>query len=336
MKKLSVLVLLILLAASVVFAAGQKEGAADQEKTYSWKFNVPVAETSSWYRGAEKFKELVEERTNGNITITVYPNEQLSGGDMVKAIEMARAGIFELDVHSTIIWSNIEQKLGALSLPFAFKDYAEVDKALSGKFGELVIDLVEANNLHFLAFGENGFRQLTTSRKKVTTPQDMRGLKFRVPTSPVMVETFKALGADPTVINFAELFIALQQRTVDGQENPLGLIESSKFYEVQDYVTMWNYLYDALIFTIHQDVWDTLSPEYKKIVSDSAREAMAWQIKINREENASLLAELEKKGLEPVVLTDEQINEFRKATRPVWARMQDNFGADIMSALENH
>lgn len=335
MKKLSVLVLLILLIISPVFSAGRGEPAEEKEKTYNWIFNVPVSEASSWYRGASRFKELVEQKTNGNISIVIVPNEQLSGGDMVRAIEMARAGSFELDIHSTIIWSNIEQTMGAISLPFAFTDYDDVDRALSGKVGEIIIDLVEQNNLHFLAFGENGFRQLTTSGKKVTSPQDMRGMKFRVPTSPVMLETFRALGSDPTAVDFAELFIALQQGMVDGQENPLGLIESSRFYEVQDYVTMWNYLYDALIFTIHKDVWDNLSPEYQQIVSDSAEAAMAWQIKINREENQALLAQLEGKGLEPVLLTDEQISEFRSATRSVWDRMRDTFGSEIMSAIED-
>jgi tripartite ATP-independent transporter DctP family solute receptor len=309
-------------------------GGISAQKKYNWKFNVPVAESSTWTRGARKFVELVEQKTGGNITIKVFPNEQLSGGDMVKAIEMARAGAFELDIHSTIIWSNIEPKIGALSLPFAFKDYATVDRLLAGTVGEIVKKLVEGNNLHFLAFGENGYRQLTTKKTRVTSPEDMKGLKFRVPTSPVMVDTFKAMGADPTVINFAELFIALQQGTVDGQENPLGLIESSKFYEVQDYVTMWNYLYDALVFSINKKAWDSLSPEYKKIIEECAKEAMAWQIKITREEDKTLLASLQEKGLEPVILTDEQIKKFQDATKPVWNKFTGNFGVEIMDALK--
>jgi len=338
-KRFGVLLLLTLLVLSLMLtgcSGAEKTSSTTNEevKKYEWKFNVSVAEESSWTRGAKKFAELVSEKTNGNITINVYPNEQLSGGNMTKAVDMARAGTFEIDLRSTLAWSSAEQKLGALSLPFLFTSYEEVDEVLSGDVGTMIGEIMERNNLKLLAFGENGYRQLTTKGIRVSSPEDMKGLKVRVPTSPVLVDTFKTLSADPTVIDFAELYMALQVGTIDGQENPLGLILTSKLYEVQDYLTMWNYCYDPLLFTIHKNVWESLSPEYQEIVESCAKEAMEWQVKINREENDAILKQLEDSGLEVIYPSEQEIEKFKEITKPVYKRMEDAFGKELIEALQ--
>lgn len=336
-----VLIALLATAAMTGCSAGKpaeqkQQGQSEQapSKKYSWKLSVTTAESSSWTRGAKKFADLVKERSNGNIVITVYPNEQLSGGNQPKGIEMVVSGATEMSIHSTMIWSVVEPRLAAVSLPFLFKNEAEVDRALNGKAGELLKQAVEAKGVKFLAWGENGFRQLTTGKKPVAKPADLKGLKIRVPAINILVSTFKQFGADPTVMNFSEVFTALQQGAIDGQENPLGVIDSSKLYEVQKYITMWNYCYDPLILSINKKLWDSLDSDTQKLLATAAKEAMDYQIKVNREENAAILKKLEEKGMKIITPSPDDLVAFQKACEAVYAEAEKTIGKDLIDMLK--
>ncbi|NPV69850.1 MAG: DctP family TRAP transporter solute-binding subunit [Firmicutes bacterium] len=311
--------------------------AADQAKPaakYNWKMNVSTPDPSTWTRGARKFADLVKERSSGNLVITVYSNEQLSGGNQPKGIEMVQSGATEFDIHSSMIWSVVEPKVSAVSLPFMFKNTSEVEKALNGKAGEMLKQALEAKGVHFLAWGENGFRQLTTSKKAVAKVADLKGLKIRIPTINMLISVFKAFGADPTVMNGAEVFTALQQGTIDGQENPLGIIDSLKFYEVQKYITMWNYSYDPIVLTVNKKLWDSLDQGTQKILADAAKDAMAWQIATTREEDKTYLKRMQDKGVQVIYPTPEALAEFQKAAEPVYAEIEKAIGKELIEAFK--
>jgi TRAP-type C4-dicarboxylate transport system substrate-binding protein len=184
-----------------------------------------------------------------------------------------------------------------------------------------------------LALGENGFRQITNSKLPIHKPADFNGMKFRVPSVTVLVDLFKMLGADPVSMSFSEVFTALQQKTINGQENPLGIIDSSKLYEVQPYLTVANYCYDPIVLSASKKFWDSLNDEDKKIFQEAATEAMAAQVIENRQRDASLLKTLTDKGMKANVLTPAEIAAFQTALAPLYKKYIDQYGAELFEAF---
>ena len=190
-------------------------------------------------------------------------------------------------IHSTIIYSVIEPKLAVVSMPWILPNNAAVDKAMKGAPGEEIKKLIRAKGIEPLAFGENGFRHWTNSKRPLTSPEDMKGLKMRVPGMKMYISLFKAMGADPTAMSFSEVFTSLQQGTIDGQENPISVIYTSKLQEVQKYLTICNYSYDPLVLGINKKLWDSLDKDTQAIMKSAAEEAMALNIKLTRETRPS-------------------------------------------------
>ena len=255
-KKSLVFILCLVVAISLVLVGcgGKKEEPKKAEqKKISIKMSVTTpSESSPWNIGAKKWAELVKERTNFRVEITTFPNEQLSSGNQQKGIEQVAAGVTGASLHSTIIYSVIEPKLAVVSMPWIMPNNAAVDKAMKGAPGEKVKDLIRAKGIEPLAFGENGFRHWTNSKRPLATPDDMKGLKIRVPGMKMYISLFKAMGADPTSMSFSEVFTALQQGTVDGQENPISVIYTTKLNEVQKYMTICNYSYDTIVLGVNK------------------------------------------------------------------------------------
>jgi len=330
MKKiLGIAVCLMIVFVFVLGCGGKKETVRDL------KLSVTTSETSSWYYGAAEFKRLVEERTNGRFKISIYPNEQLAAGDQTKTLEMLYQGINELDIHSAMIHNNVEPKLTACFMPWIFtKGYASVDEyVFNGTGGEKIKELIAAKSAVPLALGENGFRQITNNKLPIKKPADFKGMKFRVPSVTVLVDLFKMVGADPVSMSFSEVFTALQQGTIDGQENPLGIVDSSKLYEVQKYLTVANYCYDPIVLSASKKFWNTLSDEDKKIFQEAANEAMAAQVKETRKRDALLLKSLTEKGIKANTLTAQEIAAFQKALEPLYQKYVDQYGAELFEAF---
>lgn len=326
----------ILAGAALIFAfiigCGGKKGSVRD-----LKMSITTSETGSWYFGAKEFKRLVEERTNGRFRISIYPNEQLASGDQTKTLEMLYQGINELDIHSTMIHVNVEPKLTALSLPWLFtKGYDSVDEFIlnpGSTGGNKIKELIAAKGAIVLALGENGFRQITNNRRPIHKPSDFKGMKFRVPSVTVLVDLYKMLGADPVSMSFSEVFTGLQQGAIDGQENPLGNIDSGKLYEVQKYLTIANYCYDPLVLSASKKLWDSLSDEDKKIFQDSANEAMAAQINEARKRDTELLKEMQDRGMQVNHLTPAEIAAFQTALTPLYKKYIDMYGAELFEAF---
>ena len=333
-KKSLVFILCLVVAISLVLAGcgGKKEEPKKAEqKKISIKMSVTTpSESSPWNIGAKKWAELVKERTNGRVEITTFPNEQLSSGNQQKGIEQVAAGVTGASLHSTIIYSVIEPKLAVVSMPWIMPNNAAVDKAMKGAPGEKVKDLIRAKGIEPLAFGENGFRHWTNSKRPLATPDDMKGLKIRVPGMKMYISLFKAMGADPTSMSFSEVFTALQQGTVDGQENPISVIYTTKLNEVQKYMTICNYSYDPIVLGVNKKLWDSIDKDTQAIMKKAAEEAMALNIKLTREDEAKQLDELKKKGLQVNVLTPEQIKVFQGSVTSVYKEQESVIGKDLL------
>ena len=333
-KKSLVFILCLVVAISLVLVGcgGKKEEPKKAEqKKISIKMSVTTpSESSPWNIGAKKWAELVKERTNGRVEITTFPNEQLSSGNQQKGIEQVAAGVTGASLHSTIIYSVIEPKLAVVSMPWIMPNNAAVDKAMKGAPGEKVKDLIRAKGIEPLAFGENGFRHWTNSKRPLATPDDMKGLKIRVPGMKMYISLFKAMGADPTSMSFSEVFTALQQGTVDGQENPISVIYTTKLNEVQKYMTICNYSYDPLVLGVNKKLWDSIDKDTQEIMRKAAVEAMELNVKLTREDEAKQLDEMKKKGLQVNVLTPEQIKVFQASVTSVYKEQEPIIGKELL------
>jgi len=304
--------------------------AAPKFKARELKLGVTASDTSTWTASAKKFAELVEQRTGGAVKVGVFPNSQLASGNQIKELEMLQNGAIDMTITSTIFYTNLEQKTTVVSMPFLFSNYDQVDKFLKGPMAQEVMDLVKPKGITGLALGENGFRQLTNSKRAVKSPEDINGLKIRIPGIKMYTSAWKALGANPLTMSFGEVFGALQQKVVDGQENPLEIIASSKLYEVQKYMTTWNYSYDALIYGINTNTYNAMEPELKDVIVKAVKEAADFQIKLNRDNDAANLKTIKDKGVEVYAPTKEDLAKFKAAVAPVYKEYEPILGADLL------
>ena len=321
----------LLLASLMVAAqAGIALGAFKAE----YRLSHNTADTTTWHKGAVRFAELVRERTGGRVNIRIYPNAILTGGDQLRQADLAARGIIDFVLTSTINITPLIPQFAVVSLPYLFNDYDDVDRALAGKAGERLTEIMAKYGLVNLAWGENGFRELTNSVRPVRTPADLRGLKIRV-AGPLHVDILNSLGANAIQMQWAETFTALQQRVVDGQENPIGaVIIPQRVYEVQKYLTVWHYSYDALFLAVGRNTWNSFPPDIQEIIRQAAKEAMAYQVEISRRDTASGLDFLRQQGMEIYQPTPAEIEQFRKAAQPAFDRWADRVGRDLVALFE--
>lgn len=308
--------------------------AADYKSEY--KLSIVVNTSFPWGKGAEIWSNLVRERTDGRINIKIYPGTSLVQGDQTREFTAIRQGLIDMAVGSTINWSPQVKELNLFSLPFLMPDYAAIDALINGKVGEQIMGYVEKAGVVPLAFGENGYRQLSNSKREIKTPEDMKGMKLRVVGSPLYIDTFTALGANPTQMSWADAQPALATGAVDGQENPLSIYAGAKLYDVaQKYLTLWNYVADPLIFVVNKQVWESWTEEDRKIVRQAAIDAGKQEIAIAREgvtpQDPSLLKQIEGHGVTVTSLTPEQHAAFVKATQPVFDKWKKTIGEDLVN-----
>jgi len=295
----------------------------------NWKMSVVTNEDSSWTKGARLFADLVKQRSGGQMQITVYPNGELAGGNQVKELSMLQDGSIDFTYHSNLLYSNLDQSFAAISMPWLFTDYSQVDAALSGPAGSQLLQAAEAQGIVGLAYGENGFRQLTNGRVAVHTPDDLNGLKIRIPDVELYNSIYRAMGATPITMNFGEVIGALKQGQIDGQENPIDIIVSSKLYAVQKHITVWNYSYDALILGMNKKEWDSLPVTARTIIKQAAIDASKEQVKLSRDAALTQLSLLRDKGMTITELTPDQIEAFRATTDAVYAEWSSKIGPSI-------
>jgi tripartite ATP-independent transporter DctP family solute receptor len=311
--------------------------AADYKSEY--KLSIVVGTAFPWGQGADIWANLVRERTKGRINIKLYPGTSLVQGDQTREFTAIRQGLIDMAVGSTINWSPQVKQLNLFSLPFLMPDYAAIDALINGKVGQQLFKDIEKAGVVPLAWGENGYRQLSNSKREIKSPEDMKGMKLRVVGSPLYIDTFTALGANPTQMSWADAQPALATGAVDGQENPLSIYAGAKLYDVaQKYLTLWNYVADPLVFVVNKQVWQSWSEEDRKIVRQAALDAAKQEIAIARKgvtpEDPALLKQIEGHGVTVTSLTPEQHAAFVKATTPVFEKWKKTIGADLVSQAQ--
>ena len=296
------------------------------------KISVGLNEKTPMYLGAKKFADIVKAKTNGKYDVQVFANAQL--GDDIRATEAVKAGSLEMVVTSPSPLAGINNDFNVLDLPFLFPNEKAADALLDSPLGAKIGSKLETHNLKLLAYFENGFRQITNSAREIKTPADLKGLKIRCTENAIHLATFKALGANPTPMPFSEVFTALQQKTIDGQENPVPTIFLSKFFEVQKYVSLTGHLYGPHILLINKKLWDGLPDADKKIFEAAAVEAKLLNRATNREMNKNYVDELRKAGMTVTVLTPDQLKLFRDAVAPVHTEFEAKIGKDLINEVK--
>lgn len=293
-----------------------------------------------WGQAGERWAELVKEKTQGRISIKLYPGSSLVGGDQTREFTAIRQGVIDLAIGSTINWSPQVKELNLFSLPFLMPDYRAIDALTQGEVGKDLFAILEKREVVPLAWGENGFREMSNSKHAIATPMDMKGLKFRVVGSPLYNETFSALGANPTQMSWADAQPALASGAVDGQENPLSVFVAAKLPTVgQKHLTLWHYVADPLIFVVNREVWASWTPADREIVRQAALQAGKENIDKARKGIAgtdnAVLKQIEGSGVTVTSLTGEQRNAFVQATRSVYDKWAKIIGSDLVKKAES-
>ena len=304
-----------------------------------YKMSLVVGPAFPWGKGGEIWANLVRERTQGRINIKLYPGVSLVQGDQTREFTALRQGVIDLAIGSTINWSPQIKELNLFSLPFLMPDYRAIDALTQGDVGKQIFATVDKAGALPLAWGENGYREITNSKKPIKTPDDLKGLKIRVVGSPLFLDTFTALGANPTQMSWADAQPALASGAVDGQENPMSIFTAAKLHTVgQKNVTMWGYVADPLIFVVNKEVWASWTPADQAIVRQAAIDAGKEEIGIARkglaEADQPLLKEIAALGVTVTQLSPQEREAFVKATRPVYDKWKGQIGADLVSAAE--
>ncbi|MCE8028520.1 TRAP transporter substrate-binding protein [Halomonas daqingensis] len=293
------------------------------------RFGHLANEQNIWHQAAERFKELVEENSDGRIEVLLYPNEQLGNEmDLINSIQLGTADM-------TITGESLQNwapKAAMMAVPYAFRDAEHLRQAVESEIGEQIeAQITERANLVPLAWFERGPRELTSSRP-IRHPDDLDGIRLRVPNVPLFVSTWEALGARPTPMAFSEVFTALQQNTIQAQENPLSLIESASFNEVQDYVNLTGHVRSWIYVVIGRNRLESMPEELQQIVREAAQEMQAYQAELFEEDQQRLEQALQERGMEFVEVDTEAFAE--KARPAVEAALNDE-QRELFDAIQN-
>lgn len=322
MKRFSVVFLAVLLvaAASGAFAA-----------EFTLKLGHIADPQNPYAQGAVKFTELVKEKTGGAVEIQVFPSSQL--GNQRDLIEGLTFGTVDMTLTSTAVLGNFLAEAAVFDLPFIFRDIPHAYKALDS-VGMEICKPLEKRGIKVLAMFENGVRHMTNNRNPIRKPEDMKGLKIRVMEQPIYIEMMKILGASPTPMAFGELFTAMQQGVVDGQENPAAHIYTSRFFEVQKYISLTAHTYSAEPLLVAMGVWSKLPEKHQKAIQEAADEARDWQRDLCRGLENEYWTKIRESG-KSEINDDVDKAAFMEATKPVWAMFEEKLGKQNIEAIVN-
>jgi len=317
------LMLKTLAAAVAISACGL---AFSQEKTI--KFTTQNPKGHPLVMGMEKFAEIVQAKSGGKIKVNLFPGGVL-GGDAAVVSAMQGGTIEMASMNSGILASQVKD-FEVYDFPFMFASGKEADAVVDGPFGKKMHAKLEPKGLVGLTYWELGFRQITNSRRAINKVEDLEGLKLRVIPNAINVDWVKALGANPTPLAFPEVYAALEQKAIDGQENPLTVIAANKFFEVQKFATLTNHQYNPQSVLMSKKFWDTLSADEKKIISDAAVESTAYQRQQARAQAGTALEAVKKGGMQVNELAPAELAKFREKMKPV----VDKHGAAIAETVK--
>jgi tripartite ATP-independent transporter DctP family solute receptor len=299
-------------------------------QTINLKLGHAVAPEHPYHLGAMKFAELVAQKTGNKVKIDVYPSTQLGNErDMVEGLQL---GTIDLVVTSTGPLGGFVPKMFVVDLPFLFRDREHAYKVLDGPIGRELLEAFAGKGIKGLAFWENGFRQITNNVRPIEKPEDLKGIKVRTMENKVHLAAFRAFGASPTPMAWSEVYTALQQKTIDGQENPVAIIYTQKIYEVQKYLTLTGHFYSPTPLLMSLKVFNGLPKDIQKIMLDTALECAAYERNLLRDSEAKQLAEVKAKGIQVTVPNKKP---FQDAAASVYKEFKDQFGQEMIDKIIN-
>jgi tripartite ATP-independent transporter DctP family solute receptor len=294
------------------------------------KFAHVVNEKDAFHVAAEKFKGLMEKYSKGEVTVALFPNAKL--GDERTLLERMKMGIVDSGIITTGPIINFVPSYGVIDLPFLFRDPDHAYKVLDGSIGKKLLADLESQGWKGLAFGERGFRNLTNSKRSVMTPDDIKGLKIRVMQNPVYVDSFKALGANAVPMAWTEVLTALQQGTVDGQENPLNVIMAFKLFELQKHLSITRHAYAPATILMSMATWKKLNSAQQSAAQKAAQEAAEFERAWDNKMESEWLKEVEVKGM---IVSKPNLKPFLEAVKPVYEQYTPKYGKNLIDSIIN-
>lgn len=307
-------------------ATNQGEGG----KALQIKVGHAAPPTHPYQMGLDKFKEAVAQKTNGKVDIESFHSSQL--GNEREMIEGLQLGTLDMALISSAPLSGFSSKFLVLDLPFIFSSSEQAYKVLDGEIGTEILSSLKEKGIIGLAFWENGFRNITNSKRPIIHPADLKGIKIRTMENPIHMASFSQVGADPTPMAFGELFTALQQKVVDGEENPIPLIWTSNFHEVQKYLSLTGHFYAASPLLMSKAVWDKLPADVQGKIKEAATEARGFEREQIQQMDTKLLEEIKKKGIE---VSSVDKTEWIEAMAPVYKKFENEIGADLIAKVRS-
>jgi len=322
----------ILLATAALIGTALLPAAAQaQIKERTLRFAQQNVATSPPGLGMAKFAEIVAAKSGGKLNVRQFPGGQL-GGDL-PTVSALQGGTVDFTVLNAGLLVGLDKRFAALDFPFMFNTPEEADKIVDGPIGQKLLASLQDKGLVGLGYWELGFRNVTNSRQPITRIEDFRGIKLRVLQSPLFIDLFNTLGANTVPLPWPEVYGALEQKVVDGQENPFPTILGAKLNEVQKFISETRHIYNVQALLISKKTWDDMSAEEKKIIQDAASEAGLFQRKTSREAMASALESLKKGGMTHNTLSDAEIARMREAVKPVIAKYAKEVGEDLVKEI---
>ncbi|QTF93695.1 TRAP transporter substrate-binding protein [Halomonas sp. BM-2019] len=301
------------------------------------RMGLGLSETSPQYLSTQYFADILDQRSEGRISVNIFPNSQL--GDDVQMMEMLQTGTLDMTYPSSSPATTYVSELAVFDLPFLLPNREAAIAVLNSEVAQSMLDGFEGTGMKALTFSENGFRQLSNSRRPIATPEDVggldvRGLSVRTMENPVHLAIWETLGANPTPMAFGELFSAMEQGVVDGQENPWSTILTSNFYEVQDYGSETRHVYTPFIKMISERTWNRLDEEYQDLIQEAAHQAAEYEIQLAAEYDDWSRDQLEERGMQITRLDDDQIAAFQEAVQPVYDEWAPRIGEDLVAEIQ--
>ena len=328
--KFALALLCFILIATPVYAA-ESSGTAYEKLDLALTVNGTDIATDT--KVAQRFAKMVEEASGGNIKVSVFTNDQLAGGNATKGIEMVAVGAVDLAAYASSTMSVLDERLLIATIPWAFDSYQNARAVIDGAGGEHYRKVLADQGLTYLGSAHNGFRQISNSKREVKIPEDVRGLKIRVPGGEVYIKTFKAFGADPVAMSWSEAFTAIQQKTIDGQENGFSVTNSAKVYEIQKYMTVWNYTYENYLFVANSKIFNNFSPQAQRLLRDKALEACEWGRDLVENEEEQLRRKFEDHGVRVTVLSPEELTPFKAVVSELRDYLKNKYGVEACKAF---
>ena len=280
---------------------------------------------------AEKFAEIVGERTDGRVQVEVFPDGVLFGGDQNAAVNQLGSGSLDMLILSTNVFASFEPRMNAMSLPYLFSDYDELMRYMEGEPGQTLLDSLDRLGIEGLAMMLRTFRHATTADRPITKASDLEGLKLRVPNNQLFVKFFQAAGANPTPMAFTEVYTALQLGAIDGQENPVEVPLANRFYEVQDHLNLTGHIGDGYILAINKDLWEGLPEDVQAAMREAAQETAEFKAEYDLAEEDRIIKELQDLGMTVNELEPEEKDKLRQIALDLYPQFEEIIGADFMA-----